>query len=95
MPYIEAKAGRGAMVIYREIPMRHHVMPWIDLLPNVNPSFVTQRNLVAIKIALADDYMRRAERLRQEAYFDSMRLECRAMAACGLEAVERAKRMAE
>ena len=75
--------------------MRHQVMPWIDLLPNVNPSIMAQRDVVATKIALADDYMRRAARLRQEAYFDSMRLECRAMAACGLETVERAKRMAE
>ncbi|MCK0505337.1 stable inheritance protein KleA [Aromatoleum anaerobium] len=74
--------------------MRNQVMPWIDLLPNVNPSLMAQRDVVATKMALADDYMRRAERLRREAYFDSMRLECRAMAACGLDAVERAKRVA-
>lgn len=75
--------------------MPHQVMPWIDLLPEVNPSIMAQRDVVATKIALAADYARRAERLRQEAYFDSMRLECRVMASCGLEAVERAKRMAE
>lgn len=73
--------------------MRNQVLPWIDLLPNVNPSLVVQRDVVATKMALADDYMRRAERLRLEAYFDSMRLECRAMADCGLDAVERAKRL--
>jgi hypothetical protein len=74
--------------------MRNQVMSWIDLLPNVNPFLMAQRDVVATKMALADDYMRRAERLRREAYFDSMRLECRVMAACGLDAVERAKRVA-
>ena len=38
--------------------MRNQVMPWIDLLPNVNPSLVAQRDVVATKMALADDYMR-------------------------------------
>ena len=74
--------------------MSNHVMPWIDLLPNVNPSLMAQRDVVATKMALADDYIGRAERLRLEAYFDSMRLECRAMATWGLDAVERAKRLA-
>ena len=74
--------------------MRNQVMPWIDLLPNVNPSLMAQRDVVATKMALADDYSRRAQRLRREAYFVSMRLECRMMAACGLDAVEWAKRVA-
>lgn len=74
--------------------MRNQVMPWIDLLPNVNPSLMAQRDVVATKMAMADDYTRRAQRLRREAYFDSMRLECRLMVACGLETVEWAKRVA-
>ncbi|AGS40925.1 stable inheritance protein KleA [Cycloclasticus zancles] len=71
------------------------IMSWVDALPNVAATdFTTRRDSIADKMAEAQELEQRAGKLREEAYFASLKLESDAKGEWSIEAVEQAKHRA-
>lgn len=69
-----------------------NIMTWVDELPNVqNTDFVARRNLIADVVDQAAQLVEQAAKLRQQAYFDSLKLEGDAKRHWSISAVEAAK----
>lgn len=52
------------------------VMAWVDRLPEVGPPILNRREAIAAKLKQAQELARQINQLRQEAYFDALKLEC-------------------
>ncbi|EDV1310818.1 stable inheritance protein KleA [Escherichia coli] len=71
------------------------IMSWVDALPNVAATdFTTRCDSIADKMAEAQELEQRAAKLREEAYFASLKLEGDAKRVWLIEAVEQAKHRA-
>ena len=69
------------------------IMPWIDVLPNVQDTdFQVRRDQIEAMIAEADELVKQAEELRGRAYFATLKLEACAKGKWPLQVVEQAKR---
>jgi hypothetical protein len=91
------KAGHTAQVNNRGKPMTtSKIMSWVDALPNVAATdFTARRDIIADKMAEAQELEQRAAKLREEAYFASLKLEGDAKGKWSIEAVEQAKNRAD
>jgi hypothetical protein len=72
------------------------IMPWVDALPNVAATdFTARRDFIADKMAEAQELEQRAAKLREEAYFSSLKLEGDAKGKWSIEVVEEARNRVE
>ncbi|NBK29601.1 MULTISPECIES: stable inheritance protein KleA [Gammaproteobacteria] len=72
------------------------IMSWVDALPNVAATdFTARRDSIADKMAEAQELEQRASKLREEAYFASLKLEGDAKGKWSIETVEQAKHRAD
>lgn len=73
-----------------------NIMTWVDNLPNVNETdFQARRDGIADLVAQAQELEQRAKKLREQAYFASLRLEGDAKGVWSIDVVENAKNRAD